>query len=146
MMGTPDDDADGYGGDGFGGGGADNFNMGDDDFGPPGGGSFGPPGDFHGMGSYDMGGADGGYDGMGGYGGNEGTEQQLPRKHKKEREAGRSVIGPSGPLGADKGLGIFDIHGRVAFKAQWNDEKIESLKKDRRGQEDGLVTLGKGGA
>jgi len=68
---------------------------------------------------------------MSGYGGNEGTEQQLPRKHKKERKAGRSVIGPSTVLGANEGLGVSYIHGGVAFETQWNDKKIESLKEDR---------------
>ena len=83
------------------------------------------------------------HDGMGGYGGNEGTEQQLPRKHEKERKAWSSVIGSSTALGTNEGLGVSEIHGGIAFEAQRNDEKIESLKKDSRGQEDGLVTPGK---
>ena len=62
-----------------------------------------------------------------------------------ERKSRRTVISSSTALGANEGLGVPEIHGRVAFEAQRYDEKIESLKKDRRSQEDGLVAVGESG-
>ncbi len=61
-----------------------------------------------------------------------------------ERKSRRTVISSSTALGANEGLGVPEIHGRVTFGAQRYDEKIESLKEDRRGQKNFLVPGVKG--